>query len=182
MKSYPQGAFAPVAKPISKSAPAQKFLVVSSFPRKSIYTGTREQLIALGIACPDQFPEGRKRLKWDYSTGDRGVEGWEVKKLKGGYFEFKKCYEEEYTRPEALTRFNISEVGPGHHYWEIKVAHDVLEDAQLDDEIRVGMTYLVNATKAARFRFKKRISRLRLVKPVSFSAAPVLASGEVQHG
>lgn len=51
------------------------------------YTGTREDLIDEGLATPDMFPTGRKRVK-RYDDRDP-LDGWEVKKRAGELFELR---------------------------------------------------------------------------------------------
>jgi hypothetical protein len=76
-----------------KGATAPQFVVISDLPGVTIFIGTREQLIALGVARPEEFPEGKKRLKWDYSMKNSISEGWSIRKIKGGRFEVKKSHE-----------------------------------------------------------------------------------------
>ena len=78
-------------KRTSKGASAPKFIAISDLPGCTVYTGAREQLIALGFARPDQFPEGKKRLKCDYSMDNQLEEGWASRKIKGGLFQLTKA-------------------------------------------------------------------------------------------
>ena len=86
-------------KRTSKGAPAPKLVVISDLPGCTVYTGAREQLIALGFARPDQFPEGKKRLKCDYSMDNQLEEGWASRKIKGGLFQLTKSHALRFPKP-----------------------------------------------------------------------------------
>ena len=84
----------------SKSASAPKFLVISDSPHWTTYTGTRDQLISLGLVLPEHFPEGRQRIKNSCRPNDYGTFG--IEKIKGDLFKLTKWHE---VRP----------VGPSHY-------------------------------------------------------------------
>jgi hypothetical protein len=52
-----------------------------------IYRGTREGLIAAGLAKPGNFPEGNKRLSWHYPESG---ENWAMRRKNGDVYCFTK--------------------------------------------------------------------------------------------
>ena len=52
-----------------------------------IYRGTREALIAAGLAKPGNFPEGNKRLSWHYP---KSGENWAMRRKNGDVYCFTK--------------------------------------------------------------------------------------------
>jgi hypothetical protein len=65
--------------------------------RREVYdtfSGTREDLIAAGIASEAMFPEWPKRVLWDYQVqGDGQPPGWKVQRIKGGRFVVTRWHE-----------------------------------------------------------------------------------------
>jgi hypothetical protein len=169
----------------SKRAPAHKFLVVSSLPCASFYTGTREQLIALGVAHPDQFPEGRKRLKWDYSMENSNEEGWEIKKLKGDLFELKLHH--KYVAPKAASvpfgKFEIAyspegateDSGP-YLYTAYSIEGSL--DKQTWQELWDASDGIIKVMEQFNARFKRNSSRLQLVNSSSVTLSAALSVAE----
>lgn len=155
-------------KRTSKGASAPKFAVISDLPGCTIYTGTREQLIALGFARPDQFPEGRKRLKWDYSMANSIEEGWAIRKIKGGTFELKKSHKNRgaVTKTDAWLKVPLEPNAAGYFNWKL-FGDDI-------DGLQNGRSYS-SLAEAARLiaetveyeQYQSRINRLSLVKPVT---------------
>lgn len=122
----------------SPRASAHRFAVVSHTRCANLYTGTREQLIALGVARPEQFPEGRKRLKWDYSNLPE--KGWSITKLKGGIFELR----EEHGRYRSGKNYRDDETV----YFEVKLKKNeagytpwVIIGADLEGRLSSGYSY-----------------------------------------
>ncbi|ODT74780.1 MAG: hypothetical protein ABS69_11580 [Nitrosomonadales bacterium SCN 54-20] len=172
----------------STRASAHKFLVVSSLPYASFYTGTREQLIALGVAHPDQFPEGRKRLKWDYSMENSNEEGWEVKKLKSDRFELKKHH--KYVAPKA-TPIPFRKISIIHCPEEktdkfMPYKYEVCGNEELDEStweaLFAASEEIIKVMEQFNARFKRNASRLQLVKSSSAMLSAALSvAQEVQH-
>lgn len=175
---------------VSSRASAHRFVVVSNLPRASIYTGTKEQLIALGVARPEQFPEGRKRVNWDFSVKSDTIDGWTVKKLKGGYFELKRNHKR--IAPKAATvpfgKFSITyspegetdDAGP--YLYEAYSNVGKLND-QIWSELWAAADGVIKVMEKFNAHCRKNPSYLRLVKssPTLFSE-PLSVSAEVQHG
>lgn len=67
------------------------------------YIGTREALINEGICTPDQFPEGRRRVKHAFNYG------WSINKMKGGVFEFRQRHEHRDIREERGPKYETPE-------------------------------------------------------------------------
>jgi len=146
----------------SKRASAHKFIVISAAPRATTYTGTREQLISSGIAKPDQFPEGRKRLKWDYS---KFPDTWEVRKLKGGIFSINKGHEHQYAAPKKPPEFTLK-VSPEENDWTL--GGSGLDEFSYDSSYRAiyqAAELIVNAVKREQYQAKR--SHLQLVRQIT---------------
>jgi hypothetical protein len=174
-------------KRTSKGASAPKFLVIESFPTCTKYTGTKEQLIDGGFANSDQFPEGKKRLKWYLAPGViHHPDEFQMKKIKGGRFELKKWHENRVTvtKTDPWLKVSLETNEAGYFNWSLYGVDDI-------EELKHGSSYSALA-EAARLivdtvqyeRYQSRINRLSVVissRTQQLSAAARLAP-EVQHG
>ena len=169
----------------SQGASAPKFVLISDSPRATTYTGTRDQLIALGFARPDHFPEGRKRIKCQitYEPGCDGADDFRTKKLKGGCFELLKWHPHHAIgqSENALVHFGITGKRADEYEWNLFTDRGLQPDDELNHAISEAAGDIIDMVEKAEARLKR--SRLSLVKsaPASFSALR-LASEEVQHG
>lgn len=158
----------------SPRASAHKFIVISDSACFTTYTGTREQLIAFGIAMPDQFPEGKKRLKWQISKGSDNFppDDFSTKKLKGGIFEVKK-YHEYRERPSEippiLRKLEIR-YRPGtdsKYEWAIWHGSEVELGEQAEQEINDALWSLLETLQHIKARNRKNPSYLKLVQTMT---------------
>ncbi|SEO36991.1 hypothetical protein SAMN05216404_11918 [Nitrosospira multiformis] len=132
---------------------------------------------AFGIAKPDQFPEGRKRLKWhiSFSKGEHGPDDFQTKKLKGGIFEVKKYH--KYRKPKKaapiLRKFEI-EYAPeegtdpscvSNYVWRMQ-GNPALEK-WATEEINSASVHIINTIKSAHSRYRKNPPYLKLVEPMT---------------
>lgn len=69
------------------------------------YTGTRDALVAVRLATPGMFPEGRKRVKDNLAPGLKLENTWRVDYVKGGKFRLTRWHERGRT-PASRRRFN----------------------------------------------------------------------------
>lgn len=85
-------------------------LIVTDQPTSTEYEGSREDLIGDGICSAEQFPEGRKRLKY----GGKGNDFWSMRRIKGERFVFSKSHEYRPARPKREAYFESPEVWQEH--------------------------------------------------------------------
>ena len=155
-------------KRTSKGAPAP-FVVISDSPMFATYIGTKEQLIAGGFARPEQFPEARKRVKWDYSMDNFRSEGWEVRKLKGDLFRLKRNHEHRPTY-EQLPFLKNLEIryqpnDKSDYIWRIQLHSRKKLDEQAVGEIKDAIQIILDAVDDSEARAKN--NHLRLVRPAT---------------
>ncbi|SET68075.1 hypothetical protein SAMN05216412_11267 [Nitrosospira multiformis] len=158
----------------SPRASAHRFAIVSNLPLASIYTGTKEQLIALGVARPEQFPEGRKRVKQDYSMESTLEEGWQVRKLKSGHFELRRGH--KYVAPKVAPipfgKFSIAYSPKGATEDSdpyLYTAHSNVGplDKQTWQELWAAAAGIIKIMEQFNARFKRNSSHLKLVQPMT---------------
>jgi hypothetical protein len=144
-----------------KGASAPKFLVISEAPYFTTYTGTRDQLISFGVALPEHFPEGRKRVKYLPHSNTYGTFG--IKKIKGGQFKLTKWH--PYKAPAqcslALNHFGIVNNQNGGYKLHLFTAPDFRPDDELEQEINDAALDIVEMVSKARDRAKR--NRLTLI-------------------
>lgn len=157
----------------SKRASAHKFIVISDSTYCTSYTGTREQLIAFGIANPDQFPEGKKRLKWKISRGSDNFppDDFSTKKLKGGIFEIKKYHEYRAPSetPPILEKLEIRyrPDTESKYEWALWQGREVVLDEQMEQEINDVLWSLLETFQHIEARTSKNPSYLKVVEPMT---------------
>jgi hypothetical protein len=70
-----------------------------------IYRGTREALIAAGLASPANFPEGNRRLSWHYP---KSGENWAMRRKAGDVYCFTKLKDGRGLIDAEVTAFKLA--------------------------------------------------------------------------
>ncbi|SCY74947.1 hypothetical protein SAMN05216420_11641 [Nitrosospira sp. Nl5] len=93
----------------SKRATAPAFLVISAdHPRYTDYTGTKDQIISLGLALDHDFPVAPKRLTYGWPAGGFKPElDFQIRKIKGGRFQLRRWHEERKQDKRIIEEFRI---------------------------------------------------------------------------
>lgn len=149
----------------SHGTSAPKFVVISDLLGATVYTGSREKLIALGFARPEQFPDGTRRVKSDYSMDNIVDEGWRTKRIKGGLFQLKKSHALRAPKsPVALEKFELNYRPDldGKYAWELLQGRWSALDEQSLEEISDVIDDIVEVVENAQARAKK--NHLKLIK------------------
>jgi hypothetical protein len=146
----------------TKGASAPSFLVISDSPRATTYTGTRDQLIALGVACPDHFPEGRKRVKWKITpVPASSVDDFNIRKLKGDRFELLKWHKPHPPKIGHSFIVTTDETKQGGYAW--RLLNSNLSGLSKDSRAALDSTLKVVKGVVEWELLQTRRSRLKLV-------------------
>jgi hypothetical protein len=166
-----------------KGAPAPKFVIISNSKYFTASIGTKEQLLALGAARIDHFPEGSKRVKRTYKDG----ESLQIRRVRGGWFELKKWHPARESIKSPVFNFEVplGRNEAGYIQWSLSGGC-----SDLFGKFTSGYSYrdlakaadLIAETLEHEIRQHKR-NRLTLVKRSPSSTRSLSQTDlEVQHG
>jgi hypothetical protein len=169
-------------KRTSKGASAPKFLVISDSSHYTIYKGTKDQLIAFGVARPDDFPEGRKRVKW--GEPGSGEDNFRTEKLKGCRFKLMKWHPvrgcHEYDIPSVVTGFFLFPQDDGRYRWRLTTTRPL--DGETNARFTSATYRLLDIASKARLEPVKRFLTLVNSNIGTFHQSRHSGTGEEPRG